>query len=337
VDYIVNNYPEIYHAQIFVVDSSGAKALLEASTGEAGQRLLAQKHMLAVGGQSVIGEVTDKGQPVIARARSIGSVHRPNEYLPDTKVEAAFPLKIGETIIGALDLQSTHEDAFSESDQPIFQTLADHIAIAVDNARLFQETQTQLATNTQLVEQTQQSLRQVEELNRRLTMQAWSEYLGRNRSFTGMDIDLLTGNLNHTGGWTPTMKAAVMESGITEKVVDGQRLLVIPVQVRGEVIGAMEFELDTDGQLSPEDRQLALDITERFGLAAENARLFDESQRSAQREALINEAGTRLQSATSVETSMVEAARSLQQMLKAGRVSIRLGEPPVKNGKDEAV
>jgi hypothetical protein len=81
-------------------------------------------------------------------------------------------------------------------------------------------------------------------------------------------------------------------------------------------------------------------VSERFGLAAENARLFEESRRIAQREALINEVGTRLQASSGVETTLMEAARSLQQMLKANRVSIQLGEPPVAqsaaNGKDGA-
>ncbi len=339
VNYIVTNYAEIYHAQIFLVDSAGAKAVLEASTGDAGRRLLAQAHNLRVGSQSVIGEVTATGAAVVARARGSGSVHRANEYLPDTQVEAAFPLKIGDQIIGALDLQSTSQDAFPESDQPIFQTLADHIAIAVDNARLFQETQAQLATNARVAEQAQQALQQVEKLNRRLTTQAWSEYVGSNRSVVDVDIDLLSGQAAPNENWTPTMQAAVANADVIEEVVNGHRLLVVPVQVRGKVIGALEFELDSEGQLSAEDRQLARDVIERFGLAAENARLFDASQRSAQREALINEAGTRLQSATNVESSITEAARSLQHMLKAGRVSIRLGEPPGTNGngKDGAV
>jgi GAF domain-containing protein len=119
---------------------------------------------------------------------------------------------------------------------------------------------------------------------------------------------------------------------LVERVENGRRMLVMPVQVRGEVIGAMEFELDSDGQLSAEDRQLIEEVSQRFGIAAENARLFSESQRIAQREALINEVGARLQATSNVENTLTEAARSLQHMLKAGRVSIRLGEPPVTNG-----
>ena len=50
-------------------------------------------------------------------------------------------MRIGEAVIGALDLQSKMRDVFSDEDAPIFQSLADNVAIAIDNARLFEETE----------------------------------------------------------------------------------------------------------------------------------------------------------------------------------------------------
>jgi hypothetical protein len=63
-------------------------------------------------------------------------------------------------------------------------------------------------------------------------------------------------------------------------------------------------------------------------LAAESNRLFETSQRVAQREALVNEISTRLQASNNVEMTLNEAARSLRSTLKANRVTIRLGTPP---------
>jgi GAF domain-containing protein len=332
VNYIVANYPDVYHAQIFLVDESDRRARLAASTGEAGRKLLELQHQLEVGSQSVIGQVTANGKPLVARARALGTIHRPNEYLPDTRVEAAFPLISGDKVIGALDLQSSNSVAFTEIDLPVFQTLADHIAIAIDNARLFEETSRQANENKKLAEQSQQTLRRVEELNRRLTGRAWSEFLGMGQHQLGLDIDFESDAVWHSAAWTPELEAAAQENRLVERVENGRRILVMPVQVRGEVIGAMEFELDADGLLSEEDRQLIEEVSQRFGLAAENARLFSESQRIAQREALINEVGARLQATSNVENTLTEAARSLQHMLKAERVSIRLGEPPAVNG-----
>jgi GAF domain-containing protein len=332
INYVVTHYPEVYHAQIFLVDADGRQARLAASTGTAGRKLLEQGHALGVGSQSVIGQVTASGQALVARAQAAGSIHRPNEYLPETRAEAAYPLVIGQTVIGALDLQSKNGAAFADSEQPIFRMLADHIAIAIDNARLFEETERRIAENARLATQAQETLHQVERLNQRLTGQAWVEFLGGRAAETGLAIDFESGQEQYGADLSSGLLAAAHVDAPVEQEIDGQRVLIVPVRVRGEVIGAMEFELDASGALSAADRALVENISERLGLAAENIRLFAESQRLAQREALINEVGVRLQTTSSVEGTLTEAARSLQQMLKAGRVSIRLGEPPSSNG-----
>ncbi|MEP6983965.1 MAG: GAF domain-containing protein, partial [Chloroflexota bacterium] len=176
VEEIRQIYPDIYHAQIFLTEPSGV-ARLVASTGEVGKMLMDRHHSLPIGSQSVIGQVTINNQYVIARSNSNNSVHRRNEFLPDTVVEAAFPMRIGDVVIGALDLQSKTRDVFNDEDAPIFQSLADNVAIAIDNARLFEETERRLAENQQLVTQMRQSSEEVERLNERLTGRFWKDYV----------------------------------------------------------------------------------------------------------------------------------------------------------------
>ncbi len=332
VDLIVEGYPDIYHAQIFLVDDDLRKARLAASTGEVGRILLTRQHSLDVGSTSVIGKVTADGQLVIARARALDTVHRRNELLPDTLVEAAFPLRIGDTIIGALDLQSKQSMAFPDRDLPIFQTLADHIAVSIDNARLFEQTEQRVEENRRLVEQSRNALREVERLNMRLTGRAWSDYLRSQHGSEGVMIDFGANSAQEGSEWTPGLQEAMQNNDVIEQIQHGQRTIATPLRVRGQVIGAMEFELDANGDISPEDLELVQEVSERFGLAVENARLYDQSQRSAQREALINEIGARLQQTNNVETTLSQAAQSLKQALKANKVSIRLGNPPGTNG-----
>lgn len=335
IEQIITSYSDIYHAQIFLVDSSGQKARLSASTGEVGKLLLGRQHSLDVGSQSVIGRVTLQGMSIVARAGSSDTVHRKNEFLPDTVVEAAFPLRIGQTIIGALDLQSKVASAFQDRDLPVFQTLADHLAISIDNARLFEETEARLEENRHLVEQSRSALREVERLNRRLTSHAWSEFLSDQPENMGLSIDFDQNASSQKLEWTPGLEGAVKGNQLVNQTRDQQRMIAAPLRVRGQVIGAMEFELDEDGNLSPEDIDLVEEISERFGLAVENARLYEQSQRSAQREALINEIASRLQSSNNVETTLSEAAESLKKTLKANKVVIRLGAPPASNGGRE--
>lgn len=141
VELIRDQFVDIYHAQVFLVNPENNRAELRASTGEVGKRLLNLRHSLEVGSRSVIGTVTQTGVPVLVSDTSTDPVHRVNELLPNTLTELAIPLKTREGIIGALDVQSTRRNAFSQEDIEVLQTFANQIAIAVEHARLFSASQ----------------------------------------------------------------------------------------------------------------------------------------------------------------------------------------------------
>ncbi len=130
-----------YHASIFVIEETGFNAILQEATGEAGKEMKARRHSLAVGSRSIVGTATSTGEPVVVNNTAIDPTHRPNPLLPDTRAETAIPLRIGRRIIGALDIQSTQINAFSEVDIQVLQTLADQVAVAIDNARSYELSQ----------------------------------------------------------------------------------------------------------------------------------------------------------------------------------------------------
>jgi GAF domain-containing protein len=80
------------------------------------------------------------------------------------------------------------------------------------------------------------------------------------------------------------MAEAVRFNHFVQEQQDDRQIIAIPLRVRGQVVGAMEFELDVAQGFAPEDLALIQEVSERFGLAAENTRLIQESQRIAQRE-----------------------------------------------------
>ncbi|MBI5667322.1 MAG: GAF domain-containing protein [Chloroflexi bacterium] len=328
VEQIRTEFPQIYHAQIFLIDDSKQNARLVASTGEVGRLLIERQHSLPVGSLSVIGQVTANRRSIVARAGSSDGVHRRNEFLPETAVEAAFPLRIGAAIIGALDLQSKQPDTFHDEDIPVFQSLADHIAIAIDNARLFDETERRLEENRQLAEQTQKAAREVERLNQQLTRRLWDDFLAQTGGVKAVTVDFDTRSTSRENEWTLALVEAVEANQPVQHQQDNVRIIAVPLRVRGQVVGAMEFELDASGHLSPEDLSLIQQVGERLGVAAETTRLFEASTSAAQREALVNEIAARLQASNTVETTLTAAARSLKDSIKASRVAIRLGTPP---------
>ena len=125
-----------YHASLFLLDGLG-NAVVRASTGEAGEEMKRKGHNLAVGSRSVIGYVTKTGSPLVINDVLQDFTHRPNPLLPHTRAELGIPLKLGERVIGALDVQSTEVSAFNPDDISVLQILADQIAVAVDNARAY--------------------------------------------------------------------------------------------------------------------------------------------------------------------------------------------------------
>ncbi len=127
-----------YHAAIFIIEENGFNAVLKSATGKAGEEMLKRGHTLQVGSRSIVGTVTSGGSPLVVNDTAVDPIHRPNPLLPDTRSEAAIPLRIGRRIIGALDIQSTYTDAFTEADINVIQTLADQIAVAIDNARSYE-------------------------------------------------------------------------------------------------------------------------------------------------------------------------------------------------------
>jgi GAF domain-containing protein len=329
VDRICASVSAIYHAQVFLIDEVGSTARLVAGTGEIGKVLIAREHGLEVGSLSVIGQATLQGKPIIARAGSGESIHRRNEFLPYTVIEVAFPLRIGDAIIGALDLQSKQPDTFHPRLMDALTTLADSLALAIDNVRQYERAEARIRDNQLLVEQTRNALREVERLNERLIGRAWSEYLRGRSDRLGLNIDFEQKSITQDAAWTPTMAEASKSGYLVKEQHPDRQVIAVPLHVRGQVVGALEFELDDARQFTPDDLNLLREVTERFGLAAENTRLVEESQLIAQREALVNEIGSRLQAANNVESTMTEAVRGLRDAVKASRIAIRLGTPPV--------
>jgi K+-sensing histidine kinase KdpD/DNA-binding response OmpR family regulator len=145
---IVNMLSErfgFYYAALFLLDESSTYGVIREATGEAGQEMKQRGHKLAVGSRSVVGAVTATGEPFILNDVHHNSMHFVNPLLPDTRSEMGVPLKLGSTVIGALDLQSKEVNAFNQDDVTVLQILSDQIAIAIENARAYELSQKAIA------------------------------------------------------------------------------------------------------------------------------------------------------------------------------------------------
>lgn len=318
---LIRAHLDAYHVQIFMLDMERQNAVLVASTGEAGERLLARKHSLLVGSRSVIGQAMSRGETVYAPDTSRDPIHRANELLPDTRAEIAFPLRDGMQMVGALDIQSSRLNAFSPDDIATLRIVAGQVATALRNARLYEQTRRSLEENRQLYEQAQENLRELDRLNRQLTAQVWGEYLSGDRSTIGVQLDGT--RLKRDTGWTPTLRQVMARQEPIIRVEGEQQTVAVPLDVRGQVLGAIEVTLPPDAN-QQDAQDLIQAVAGRLGLALDNSRLFDEARTLAQQEHLINEIGEQLQSTTDIDEMLQIALTELQEALGASRGAIRL-------------
>lgn len=140
VDIICDEFG-FYYAGVFVIDESGEWAVLKAGRGEAGRAMLAERHKLKIGGNSMIGAAIQTRSGRIALDVGKEAVFFRNPFLPKTRSEMALPLIAGDEVIGALTVQSEIEAAFSDDDIAALQTMADQLGVAIANARLHRQNQ----------------------------------------------------------------------------------------------------------------------------------------------------------------------------------------------------
>ncbi|GAB4572660.1 MAG: hypothetical protein Kow0077_12660 [Anaerolineae bacterium] len=144
VHLIKDQFP-FYYVGLFLKDEDGKYAILQAGTGEAGRRMVQEEHRLLVGGQSMIGQCVAHNKPMIALDVDRALIHYANPHLPATRSEMALPLTTPNSgCIGGLTVHSTTANAFSEEDVAALQAMADQIAIAIENARLYHAATTEI-------------------------------------------------------------------------------------------------------------------------------------------------------------------------------------------------
>ncbi len=326
-DHLVEHFPAIDHAEVYLIRPENQIAVLRASTGAVGQQLLAQEHELEIGGLSAVGRATLTRNELVIQDYSRGTPLKPNPLLSQTRAEFALPLIVNEQVIGALDVQSNQPDAFPLSDLVLLRAIGIQLGVALDGLLLYEEAQRNIRENQALYQQTQANLREIEHLNYQLTGRAWSDYLRVQSEAAALTLDLESGQTSGEAEWTPTLNEAAKHHQVITVTQGGRRVLSLPIIVRSEAVGAMEFEFESDAPLPDEVFELAQAVGQRLGLALENRRLFDETQRVAQREALINDIGAELQTATGVDAIVQQAARQLQEALAVDQIIIRLGKP----------
>ncbi|NWG35547.1 MAG: GAF domain-containing protein [Chloroflexi bacterium] len=284
-----------YHVGIFLLDETGEHAVLRAANSQGGWRMLNRKHQLKLDEKSIVGFATSRGEPRLASDVGTDSVFFNNPDLPDTRSEMALPLRVGRRVIGALDVQSTQPNAFTAEDIGALATLADQVAIAIENAHLFS--------------QARKALRESEAMFGKYVRQEWNAF-ARRAVITGYLFDG-----KHTMPLEDRDKRdktrVLPQTGRLTLEKDAKELIV-PIRLQGQTIGYLEAKPKSGNRKWTQDDLALLEAAaERAALALENARLVDSAQRRASRERTIGEISSRLGALSDTETIMQAAVEEL--------------------------
>lgn len=280
--------------------------------------MLSRQHSLPLDSHSIVGYSASRGEPRIALDVGADAVYFNNPDLPDTRSEMAIPLRVAGNVIGALDVQSTETNAFSQEDINVLSTLADQVAIAIENARLFGEAR--------------RALDESQALFNKYTQQEWSNFARQAKPngflFDGKQVLPLDNNSKRE-----PVKSAIQTGSLSLEKASAS--VAIPIKFRGQTIGVLDVRSKTGQRHWKQDEIAMLEAAaERAGLALENARLVESAQRRAARERAIGDISTRLGAVSNLESILQTAVEELGRKIGgAAEVTLEIGSHDGESNK----
>jgi len=307
---------DLYYVGLFLVEKSddGGEtwAVLRAGTGESGKLLLERGYKQRIG-EGMVGWCITHAEPRIAHRAETDDIRLDTPELPETRWEAALPLRSRGRVLGALSVQHTSVLEYDREAVQVLQTMADQVAVAIDNARLFAERQ--------------EAIEAVQRAYGELSRRAWQQILQMRPDLSfrsDRDGVRRAGDL-----WRPEMEEALrlgqtVQSRDPQK--DGRYALAVPIRVRGQVIGVLDtYKPAEAGPWTAEEIALMEAIAAQLDAALESARLYQDTQRRAAREEAIRRVTERMRRSVEVEAILQNTVTELAAALGVPRAYVRLG------------
>ena len=363
VGYIRERF-DFYHAAIFLLDGTGEYAIIREATGEAGAQMKRVGHKLQVGSKSIVGYVAGQGEPLVVNDTSKDATYYANPLLPATQSEAALPLKVGERMVGVMDVQSARPYAFSADSLRTLRILADQLGVAVVNSELFAETQehlsqqrllhhitTSAASGTTLEEALESAVTglQVTLGGDRVTIlltDADKKAL-EVRAQAGYSEDILSMRVplgEGITGWAAQHHRSLRIDNVTNEPryiqasANTVSELAVPLIYRNEVLGVLNVESEQPAAYTQDDEEMLGTLGGSLAAVIANARLLEQLRAQAERERLIYDITSKIRRSTNMETILTTTASELTKAIGArgARIKIATADDDGNGRKDNA-
>ncbi len=338
-----------YHAAVFLVDNTGEYAVIREATGEAGAQMKRAGHKLGIGSKSLVGRTTLEKEALVVNDVSKDQTYYANPLLPDTKAEACLPLRVGDRILGVLDVQSTRVYAFTSENIKILQILADQLAVAVVNSELFAEAQERLSQHRLLhhVTTAAASSTTIEEaLNS--AVQGLQVTLGgdqisillADKEQKTLEVRSSIGYPNDESarlkipfgvgitGWVASHRQAQRINDITKDsryIAVNQKVrseLAIPLIYRNEVLGVLNVESPRVNAYTENDEEMLGTLAGSLAAIIAHSRLLEQFRQQVERERLLYEITSKIRRTTDLQKILAVTADELSKAMNARRTDI---------------
>lgn len=353
---------DFYHASVFLKDAPGEFVVIREATGDAGAQMKRAGHKLGVGSKSVVGYVAGNGEPLIVNDTTRDATYYANPFLPDTRAEAAIPLKIGERIVGVLDVQSKEPFSFAEDSLRTLQILADQLAIAVVNSELFAETQEHLAqhrllhhitttaaSGTTLEEALQSAVNGLQVTlggdrvsillaDREKKVLQVRAAIGYTEDVYEIRIPVGSG----ITGWAAAHRRTLRINNIQEdtRYIAGsaniRSEMAVPLVYRSELLGVLNVESEQLAAYTETDEELLGTLGGSLAAIIANARLLEQIRAQAERERVLYEITDKIRRTTDMQTILTTTVSELTRAVGANHTHIKIGLDPSTEKKATA-
>ncbi|MGD1996618.1 MAG: GAF domain-containing protein, partial [Anaerolineae bacterium] len=337
-----------HHVALFTLNRDQGELIMRAAAGDFAD-LFPRDHWVELG-QGLVGSAAERGESILAGDVAAGPSYV--SFYPDlmpTRSELSIPIRVGEQVAGVLDIQSTELDAFNENDRMVMETLADQIAVAIENARLYEEAEQRaleqetlreaaLAVTTALEreEVIERILAQLQKVVRydtasvqllkdeRLEIVA-ARGFPEPEKLLGITVD--PSRQDNPNSEVVRTRAPVVVDDVVPLYAEFGRephaqagirsWLGVPMVVGERLIGMIALDKQEPDFYTEESARMAEAFAAQAAIAFDNARLHSETKRRLQEQIALREAGAAITSTLDLETLLARIAEQLGQAIDA--------------------
>jgi GAF domain-containing protein len=304
--------------QIYLLDDDG-RLSRRLRSGVQDIERISHENALATGDTHIFSDALRLQQPIQVSAQQ--SPARAAHLLPAIQQGIVIPIVHCDRSLGVMDIQSVRPDRIQPKDVDVLTILAAEIGTLLYLLNHIERLTADLTDRDAMTNRLQSQLSTLQAQRQQLISHTWSDYISK-RGQQAIGFDLEGSGLRYADEIPEAMQRAMERGEVYVSFENDEKLINVPIQVRGETLGAMNFSIPVDQAVTEKQMELARTIAVRLGGALESTRLLEQTRAQADRERKASAVADLLIGATNVDTLLSVAVSNFNDTLGAIQTQI---------------